>query len=88
MLTAGTWYQATLTFGPSGMKLYLNGELLDSDPYTGGTGTTYQVRIGEGIATSGWYSWPFHGVIDELAFFSRELSAEEVMFLQDAQGEL
>jgi len=34
------WNHLLLTFGPAGVQLYINGELEDTDPYTGGLGAT------------------------------------------------
>ncbi|MCG8508492.1 MAG: PA14 domain-containing protein, partial [Rhodospirillales bacterium] len=40
VLSTGTWYHVALTWGTGGVRLYLNGSLVDSETYYGGTGTT------------------------------------------------
>ena len=89
-IVADTWYHVVFTFGPNGMKLYIDGVLVDTDPYTGGLGTTsggtgnYEPML-FGAATwlsgdltiSGWTD-PFSGVIDDIYFFDHDLSAAEV----------
>lgn len=35
-VAAGEWHHALLAWGPDGMRLYLDGQLVDSDAYTGG----------------------------------------------------
>jgi len=90
------WYHVAFTFGQSGMTLYVNGTAVAYNAYTGGLGGTsggsgnYE-PIGIGVGTwdtgdqtlSGWSS-PFKGVIDEVAIFSRPLSATEVLTLYQA----
>lgn len=40
-LVAGNWYHVAASFGPLGMKLYLDGVLVDENPgYTGGLGAS------------------------------------------------
>ncbi len=92
-LSANDWYQVVFTFGSSGMHLYINDEEVDSDPYTGGLGTSaggmgnsepiaLGVTLGssEPFSIEGWTN-PFRGHIDEVAIFSRVLSADDVAAL-------
>ena len=96
-ITAGQWYFVAFTFGGSGMKLYLNAELEDSDNYTGGLGTTsggagnYE-PIAIGANTKDSYDmvvWPlkdiFAGRIDEVAVLGQALTAEQIGRLYDAR---
>jgi len=39
-IDSDTWYHVVFTFGPGGMRLYLNGQLQDTENYTGGLGET------------------------------------------------
>lgn len=39
-VTADTWHNVAFSFGEGGMQLFLDGVLVDSDPYTGGLGAT------------------------------------------------
>jgi len=82
------WYQLTFTFGPAGMKLYLDGVLVGSNSYTGGLiGNQQPIVIGGSNGTntddSGNLSKlkisdPFDGHIDEVSFYGAALSAEQI----------
>jgi hypothetical protein len=39
-ISADTWYHVAVSFGSSGMKLIVNGTIVDTDAYTGGLGTS------------------------------------------------
>jgi type IV pilus assembly protein PilY1 len=89
-VSADTWHHIAFTWGSGGMKLYLDGALEDTDPYTGGTGTTSggtgnfePIVIGANSWTSGnLLATPvtnhFLGEIDETAIFDSALSLTEV----------
>jgi Ca2+-binding RTX toxin-like protein len=92
-IQAGQWYNVAVSFGDDGMKLFVNGSEADTDPYTGGLGTTsggtgnYEpITIGaatwgsDNLTTSGWDS-PFAGSIDEVALFGSQLSGAQVQSL-------
>ena len=89
-ITADRWYHAAFTFGAGGMKLYLDGVLVDTHPLTGGTGTTSggagnHEPIGLGVLAtssgnltlSGWTS-PFRGQMEDVQLFGRALDAAEI----------
>lgn len=95
-VTAGTWHHVAATFGSGGMKLYLDGALVDSNPYTGGLATS---SGGAGnfepiaLGASSWGSNPgsvhplvdfFDGAIDEVAFFDQQLAADQIQDLHAA----
>lgn len=74
---ANTWYQVVFTFGSNGEKLYINGELSDTDPYTGqmSFGRFNEMYFGHdriGIAQE------FYGYMDEVRIYNRALTAEEI----------
>lgn len=93
----GQWYFVAFTFGSNGMKLYLNGQLVDSNGYAGGMGTTsggignYEpIAIGAGTrASDNRVLSPlkeyFTGLIDEVAVFGRVLTPEQIALLYDAR---
>ncbi len=96
-IVADQWYFVAFTFGGNGMKLYLNGELVDGNPYTGGMGRT-SGGIGNhepmaiGASTRDTITRKinplreyFPGRIDEVAVFSRALSAKQIKDLYDAR---
>ena len=81
---ANEWNQATVTWGPAGMKTYLNGELIASDDHAGGlTGGpapwffgAAETAASEGETRSlGDF---FHGELDDIAIYAGQLSNAEV----------
>lgn len=97
-ISSGTWYHVAFTFGAGGMKLYANGVLVDSDPYTGGMGSTsggagnfepiafgVDAYSSGDLTLSGWTD-PFSGLIDEVYAFSRELTQTEIQSLMTPAG--
>lgn len=86
-----TWYFVAFTFGDQGMNLYLNGELVGTNPYTGGTGTTSGgAGNTEPIVLGASQMWTdpdqtalglrnyFSGLIDEVAVFDQALTDDQV----------
>lgn len=73
---ADQWYHVAMTWGSSGMTMYLDGVLQTAtDPYTGGmTNTAADLNIG--AVRSGIFH--FEGDIDEFGLFSRVLTSSEV----------
>ena len=90
------WHQITFTFGGDGMQLYLDGELVDSDDYTGGLGTTSgddgnhepwtlgasQVASGNEVANN--LRDHFDGELDEFAIYDHAMSADDIQSLYTA----
>jgi Ca2+-binding RTX toxin-like protein len=87
---AGVWQQVTFTWGPAGMKLYLDGQLVDSDGYTGGIGDNAEpITIGAAQRSSGngvadHLRDYFDGRIDEVAIFGDALDGDAVSALYQA----
>ncbi len=87
------WYQTVFTFGSGGIHLFVNGGEVASYTYTGGlgrtsggVGNTEPIALGVTLGASEYHSisgwtYPFRGCIDEVAFFNRALSPEEVATL-------
>ncbi len=85
-----TWYHAVVTFGANGFKLYLNGQLVGSNPYAGGLGTSSggtgnhePIVLGANAWNSGnLVATPlehfFSGFIDDVRFYQGALSAIQV----------
>jgi hypothetical protein len=85
----GAFHLVALTFDGKSESLYLDGTLLGSAPLTPtGYAGNYQYQIGTGFtlnwpAGNGGYFY-FQGLIDEVEFFNRSLSATEVQAIFNA----
>jgi hypothetical protein len=94
-ISSGQWIHVAFTFGANGMELYIDGQLVDTDAYTGGTGTTsggvgnYEpIAIGANTYSSDNFALTplqnyFDGCIDEVAIFGSQLGASDVADLAD-----
>jgi VCBS repeat-containing protein len=84
VVRSDTWYQLTFTFGPSGMKLYLDGVLVGQNAYAGGlVGNTRPIVIGGSNAHDRDDGKPkiedtFKGRIDEVAIFGGALTEDQI----------
>lgn len=76
-LNNNQWHQAVAMQGPDGMSLYIDGQLVGTNPQTQAQSYTGYWRIG-GDNTWGSTGPYFNGTLDEAAVYSRELSAQEV----------
>ena len=86
-LSDNTWHQATVSWGDDGLQLYVDGQLVDSDDYTGGlAGNENPWAIGANAwgsgdnNLSGLSDW-FDGQIDDFAIYDQQLGAEEIQAL-------
>lgn len=93
-VTSGAWHQMALSFGPDGMKLYMDGELVDSDNYTGGISDNEEPLIfganqwgsGNGVANN--LQNYFEGQMDGIAIYDRPLTPTELSNLyEDGAGD-
>jgi len=70
------WYHVTGTCGPSGLAMYINGNLISSAPsptiVSYSTGGTQRFFIG----SNGSISWPIR--VDDLRIYNRELLSSEI----------
>lgn len=79
-----TWYHYAFTWDFSGAKLYVNGELEDSnDEPIMNSGTQWDLSIASGGSTSS----PFKGVIDDVRIYSSVLSAGDIQSLYNSASE-
>ena len=88
--TPGEWRHVVVTFGAAGMELWIDGQLEDTDAYTGGLGTSSggtgnHEPIAIGADTSGSddllitpITGFFRGFIDEVAIFGSQITADEI----------
>lgn len=88
-ISADAWYHVAVGFGPGGLRMYLNGVLVDSDSYAGGLGTlsggvgneepwTFGVDQWQSDSgtTDGW-NLPYHGRIDDIRLYDQNLDADQ-----------
>ena len=80
-VTVGQWYYVAIAHdkGGTGMKLYVNGVLTNSDPYNTESFDDWDVSQNWYIGKSNWSQDPyFPGIIDEVAIYNRLLTLEEI----------
>ena len=89
-IAADRWYHIAFTFGAGGMTLHVDGEILDSNPYTGGLADNNEPLV---LGANTWASTSggmmplcdrYHGLLDDVALFDRALSREQIRGLYDA----
>lgn len=98
-IVAGQWYHIMFAWGEEGMVLYLNGVEVDTDPYTGGLGTTsggignYEPIV---LGSNAWGSGPlsatplqdyFDGTMDDLRIFNERLSESQAVEIYNGAEE-
>jgi hypothetical protein len=95
-LAVGEWHHLAATFGPLGLRLYVNGQLQASDAYTGGwydvinrTGNTEPIIFcGIADAASGSAHTPIDilldGAVAHASIYKRQLTDGEILTLIDA----
>jgi len=67
---SGRWYHVAATWGPAGMKIYLNGSLSGQNGHSGGL-HNYATEL---VAASAWGD-AYNGKIDELRIWNVELDS-------------
>jgi len=86
-VNAGVWHHVAFSFGTDGMTLYLDGEIVATDSYTGGLlGNLEPIAIGAGTQNSGDttilpINQFFTGLIDEVAIVDNQLNTETIQDL-------
>jgi len=89
-VSSGAWHQMAFSFGPEGMKLYLDGNLVDSDSYTGGmSGNNEPLIFGANQWSSGNQVADnlqnfFNGEMDKIAVYDRALTPLEIATMHEA----
>lgn len=80
-LQAGVWYHVTATYDGTKLRQYLNGALRNEVSYANKVlGNPWPLSLGKLTAFpgSGHVTTYFHGLLDEIMFFDRALSSNEV----------
>lgn len=73
-LTPNVYYQLTGTWGPGGIKLYINGTLVGNHPYMGAVPSTINTIIG----SSSWANSFVNGNIDEFRIWDIALDSLQI----------
>ncbi|MEQ8246256.1 MAG: VCBS domain-containing protein, partial [Alphaproteobacteria bacterium] len=80
----GQWMQIAFTWGAAGMALYINGQEVDTDSYTGGIANNEEpIVLGasqtySSDGTANYLRDYFEGAMDEVAFFDSALSDDAI----------
>lgn len=74
-IEAGNWYHVAVSFGPAGLRLYVNGVEHDANPDTQGMQNN-SVQMWFGRYYTGAH--PYSGLLDEIRFYNRALSGSEI----------
>jgi len=83
----GQWYHMIGTFGPNGIKIYLNGELKGTNTYTGGIPLAVHSAY---LAVDGYLGETFflNGSLDDVRIYNRALSPTEIKSLYNLGSEV
>ncbi len=74
-LNTNTWYYLAGAYNGQEMRLYLNGELIKSQPQSGGVQTSGELFVGRGEDANG--ETYFSGQLDQISLWSKGLSEQE-----------
>ena len=73
---SGKWTQINFSVGPSGRRVYVNGNLLDSNPtWTGSFGNTSPLSLGNYQIGNIWFAT---GKVGTVKLYNKELSQAEI----------
>ena len=84
-ITLSQWYHYVLVIDASGGKIYVDGNLISSHPWTGIAGPSNNnvpLKIGGGGAPGTWYK----GLIDDVGIWNRALNQQEVTNLYNSSN--
>jgi PKD repeat protein len=85
-LAIGSWYHVVFYISNTQIKLYVNGVLEGSSVHT----TPFDYQPGKEVFLGGThesnFNLPFKGKMDEIRFYNRELTAQEVSTLYNSGG--
>ncbi|WNJ98133.1 LamG-like jellyroll fold domain-containing protein [Thalassospiraceae bacterium LMO-JJ14] len=88
-ISSGAWHQMAFSFGPDGMRLYVDGNQVDSDNYSGGMSGNEEPLV---FGANQWASGNevannlqdfFRGQMDKMAVYDRPLTPTEIANLHD-----
>jgi hypothetical protein len=73
-----TWYHLAGTWGPGGIKIYVDGQLKGTNAYTGSAPNYSYYNL---IGRSSWDSSQITGLVDDVRLYNRALGASEISTL-------
>ena len=81
--TANNWYHVAATWDPTGIRIYVNGQLEATNATPSFVVRNTSGALNIGAQTNAYYSgayrnFPFNGTIDEAAIYNRALTADEI----------
>jgi hypothetical protein len=81
-LTLNQWHHIVMTYDLTNIKLYIDGLLSATQPYTDAMNTfgNSGISIGESNQANGYWTYT-DGKIDDIAMYNRALSDEEILQL-------
>ena len=86
-VSSGDWHQMTVSFGSDGFNLYVDGQQVDHNDYTGGlAGNENPWAVGANAWATGDNNSQglrdfFEGQMDDLAIYDQQLSGEQIQSL-------
>jgi hypothetical protein len=73
-LLTGNSYNLSATWGSAGIKIFIDGELKATNPYTGGTPSYTNYAF---IGSTTWQNYT-NGIVDDIRIYNRALIGEEI----------
>jgi PKD repeat protein len=83
----GDWHQVSATFGPGGMALYVDGQLVGTNANTSVAGYDGYWRVGSDNIWGGANTAALNGRVDEVAVYDHALTAARVQAQYAAAGQ-
>ncbi|MGB5478251.1 MAG: LamG-like jellyroll fold domain-containing protein [Thermoanaerobaculia bacterium] len=80
-LPEGEWVHAAAVYDGTNMRLYKDGQLVGSTGKSGSLSTNSSVAVWIGANPDSATDMPWDGIIDEVRFYDRPLSAEDIQAL-------
>ncbi len=75
------WYHVAGSWGPAGVRIYVNGVLKDTNGFTGGAPGAGVCDL---IGRSSWAGSGINGIVDEVSVYNRALTTAEIAAIYNA----
>lgn len=80
-ISSNVWYHYVFVLDATGGKIYLNGQLIDSHPWTGTSGSSTSQSLWK---IGGYYNSWYKGKIDDIGVWNRALTQQEITNLYNS----